>query len=234
MIQRADRVTVQTATEARAVERIGVPSERVVTQGLGVEPGECTGGNREQARTRWGIGPDEIVVGHLANMSFEKGTPDLLAAVESARGSGLKIRALLAGPTMPSLRWYWKFGMDDWITNLGPIDDADRRDFFAAIDVFALPSRSDSFGLVFLEAWANEVPVIGYRAGGVADVIRHEQDGLLAGCGDLDGLAKAILRLAKDPALRLEWGRAGRDRLPVEFRWEDKLRIAADAITNWG
>ena len=40
----------------------------------------------------------------------------------------------------------------------GPLTDEQRRDFYAGIDAFALPSRSDSFGLVFLEAWANGVP----------------------------------------------------------------------------
>jgi glycosyltransferase involved in cell wall biosynthesis len=234
MLREADRVIVQTPTEAGAVAEIGVPGAQIVLQGLGVDPTECIGGNREQARARWGILPDEVLVGHLANMSLEKGTPDMLAAMEIARGRGINLRALLAGPTMPSLRWYWKFGTEDWITNLGPISDADRRDFFAAIDLFALPSRSDSFGLVFLEAWANSVPVVGYRAGGVADVIRHEKDGLLVRCGDMEGLAEAVRRLAIDPAVRREWGRAGQDRLAREFRWDDKLGIATVALTKWG
>ena len=55
---------------------------------------------------------------------------------------------------------------------LGPLTDAEKRDFFAGIDLFALPSRSDSFGLVLLEAWANGVANVAYRAGGVADVIQ--------------------------------------------------------------
>jgi glycosyltransferase involved in cell wall biosynthesis len=230
----ADRVIVQTPTEADAVRGMGVAADRVVLQGLGVEPGECTGGDREGTRARWGIRPGEVVVGHLANLSMEKGSPDLLAAVEIARGQGAPVRAVLAGPRMPSFEEFWKWsGPADWITLLGPITEAEKRDFYAAIDVFALPSRSDSFGLVFLEAWANGVPVIGYRAGGVTDVIRHERDGLLVRCGDTDGLAGAIRRLAADVALRQEWGRAGRERLGREFWWEDKLRIARAALTEW-
>ena len=75
------------------------------------------------------------------------------------------------------------------MVRLGLLTDAQKRDFFAGLDVFALPSRSDSFGLVLPEAWANGAPVVGYRAGGVAWVIRHEQDGLLVKCGDVEGLA---------------------------------------------
>ena len=54
--------------------------------------------------------------------------------------------------------------------------------------IFALPSRSDSFGLVLLEAWANAVPCVVYRAGGPADLVRHGVDGLQAPCGDVESL----------------------------------------------
>jgi glycosyltransferase involved in cell wall biosynthesis len=86
---------------------------------------------------------------------------------------------------------------------------------------------------VFLEAWANGLPVIGYRAGGVADVIRHEQDGLLVRCGDVSGLTAAIQRMAADEAARAAWGGAGRERIGREFRWEDKLRVAERSLTEW-
>jgi glycosyltransferase involved in cell wall biosynthesis len=228
----ADRVIVQTPTEADAIRRMGVRSDRVVLQGLGVDPAECTGGDRERTRAQWGIGRNEVVVGHLANLSAEKGTVELLAAAAGARVNGAPIRGVLAGPQMPSFERCWKsMEKQQWVTLLEAISEAEKRDFYAAIDVFVLPSRSDSFGLVFLEAWANGIPVIGYRAGGVVDVIRHEQDGLLVRCGDMEGLTEAIRRLAADAGLREKWGRAGRERLGREFRWEDKLRIAAEALT---
>jgi L-malate glycosyltransferase len=234
LLREADRVIVQTPTEAAAVERLGVRPERVVLQGLGVDPAECTGGDRGATRTRWGIGPSEVVVGHLANLSLEKGTLDLLAAADEARKAGSAVRVILAGPRMPSFEQIWKWVTPpNWMTVLGPISDAEKRDFYAAIEIFALPSRSDSFGLVFLEAWANGLPVIGYRAGGVADVIRHERDGLLIRCDDDEGLAAGIRRLEADPALRTAWGRAGRERLATEFRWGDKLEIAERALTKW-
>src|SRR5215208_6412104 len=79
LLRAADRVIVQTPTEAAAAERLGVRPGQIVLQGFGVDPDECTGGNREATRARWGIGPGEVVVGHLANLSMEKGAPDLVA-----------------------------------------------------------------------------------------------------------------------------------------------------------
>ena len=73
----------------------------------------------------------------------------------------------------------------------GCYPEEEKRDFFAAIDCFALPSRCDSFGLVLLEAWANAKPNLVYRAGGPAEPVRPELDGLQAACGDVGELADA-------------------------------------------
>jgi glycosyltransferase involved in cell wall biosynthesis len=235
LLRRADRVLVQTPTEAEAVRRMGVGADRVVLQGLGVDADDCTGGNRTRARSEWGANGGEIVVGHLANLSPEKGTIDLLRAAAAGLDGGTCFRVVLAGSATPSFhRFRAGFGPAEWLTELGPLSDSAKRDFFAGIDAFVLPSRSDSFGLVFLEAWANGVPVAGYGAGGVTDVIRHEQDGLLVRPGDLAGLAHALRRVTLDANERRAWGRAGEDRVRREFRWADKLRVAEHALTRWG
>lgn len=226
LLRQADRVFVQTPSEAGAAIGLGVPAGRVVLQGLGVDPSECTGGDRDAARRAWGVAPGEVVVGHLANLSAEKGTVDLLHATEGAR-----LRLVLAGPDMPNFRRAWEaFPAKDRVTRLGRLSNAQKCDFFTGIDVFALPSRSDSFGLVLLEAWANGKPNVCYRAGGPADLIRDAQDGLLVRCGDVDGLAEGVARLSANVALRRRLGEAGRERIGREFRWADKLGLVRDLI----
>src|SRR5205823_13722623 len=133
--------------------------------------------------------------GHLANHSVEKGTVDLLKAVERI-GVGQRFQVVLAGPEMPNFARFWRgYRHSKEVKRLGVLTKEQKRAFFAGIDIFALPSRSDSFGLVLLEAWANGVPNVAYRAGGVGDVIRDGQDGLLARCGDMVELAGALNRL---------------------------------------
>ncbi len=222
----ADRLFVQTEGERRALLERGVAPERLVLQGMGLDRESCTGGNRERVRTEWGVGADDVVIGHLANNSREKGTIDLLLAAERAWRQGGRFHVVLAGPEMPNFQRFWpKLGSTARVRRLGVLDDGQKRDFFAGLDVFALPSRWDSFGIVLLEAWANGAPNVAYRAGGPAWVIRHGQDGLLVKCGDVDGLAAALLRLAGDGELRRRLGEAGRERTRKEFDWEDKLRL---------
>jgi glycosyltransferase involved in cell wall biosynthesis len=228
LLATADRVFVQTNVERDALLRLNFPEQKVVLQGLGVDRASCTGGDRHRARNRWGIPPVEVVVGHLANNSVEKGTVDLLRAAAKVWNAGERFRVLLAGPEMPNFRRFWeRFSMKQNVVRLGVLSDEEKRDFFAGIDVFALPSGSDSFGLVFLEAWANGLPNIAYRAGGVPGVIRNGQDGLLVKCGDINALARALVQLCRDAQLRRTLGGNGEQRLDREFRWVDKLAMVA-------
>jgi glycosyltransferase involved in cell wall biosynthesis len=166
----------------------------------------------------------EVVVGHLANQSREKGTVDLLLAAARVWERREPLRLVLAGPEMPNFRSFWAGHRPGGpVLRLGVLDDQGKRDFFAGLDVFALPSRSDSFGLVLLEAWANQKPNVGYRAGGVAEVIRHGEDGLLVPCGDVAGLASALSGLTQDANLRAHFGQQGYGRTLREFAWVPKV-----------
>ncbi len=233
LVRAADRVFVQTDGEREALLSCGIPGERLVLQGMGVDAAECTGGDRQRARMQWRVDANEVVVGHLANNSVEKGTVDLLRAAELAWKQGRRFRIVLAGPRMPTFVRFWdSFAVKEQVTCLGRLSEEEKRNFFAGIDVFALPSRSDSFGLVLLEAWANGVPNVGYRAGGIAGVIRHETDGLLVRCGDRDGLAAALGRLAGDAELRRRLGQAGRERAERDFRWPNKLALVREVYSR--
>jgi glycosyltransferase involved in cell wall biosynthesis len=225
LLHAADRVFVQTASEWQLVAALGIPEDRLVLLGMGVDTSECTGGDRS-IRQAWSVCEPEPVIGLLANQSAEKGTIDLLKAAAILWRSGLGFKVVLAGPQMPSFTRFWKnFDAKESVIQLGVLSERQKRDFYAAIDLFVMPSRSDAFGMVLLEAWANGRPNVAYRAGGVADVIRHEVDGLLVKCGDVKQLAKSIAALAFNAALREQFGEAGRLRIEREFRWRDKLSI---------
>jgi glycosyltransferase involved in cell wall biosynthesis len=228
LLRSADRVLVQTEMEKDALLQEGLVADRVIRIGLGVEPSECCGGDRQRARLAWDAA-EEVVVGHLANLSQEKGTVDLLQAAQRCWEHGLRFQLVLAGPQMKNFRRFWTgFSAQANVRLRGVLDEEQKRDFFAGIDLFALPSRSDSFGLVLLEAWVNGVPNLAYRAGGPAEVIHHEDDGLLVKCGDLAGLADALAVLVNDEERRRRLGEAGRQRTASEFRWSDKLAQVSD------
>jgi glycosyltransferase involved in cell wall biosynthesis len=230
LLQSADRIFVQTPSERRAVSDLGISDEKIILQGMGVEPSECVADNVGDARMRLRgdakLPAKSLVLGHLANLSFEKGTIDLLQAAAKLWTDGLEFAIVLAGPDMKNFRRFWAtYPYRENVRLLGVLNDEQKRDFFSGIDLFALPSRSDSFGLVLLEAWANGIPNIVYRAGGPADLVRHGTDGVSVRCGDVDGFADGLRGLLADAAFRRRLGEAGRARIGTEFRWDEKLAM---------
>ncbi len=82
----------------------------------------------------------------------------------------------------------------------------------------------ESFGVAVLEASACGVPVVATRVGGVPEVCRDDETGLMVEAGDSDALARAIIRLAKDKALRERMGIAGRHFVLDNYAWRDSVR----------
>jgi glycosyltransferase involved in cell wall biosynthesis len=110
---------------------------------------------------------------------------------------------------------------------LGFISDEDKRDLNAAGQVFCMPSRTDSFGIVYLEAWLNGVPVIGANAGGVPEIISDGVDGYLVEFGDVAALANRIQLLLQRPDTADAMGQAGTRKVLAEHTWDHKIaRIA--------
>ena len=99
------------------------------------------------------------------------------------------------------------------LLDLGYVSEEEKRDAFDACDLFVMPSRYDSFGIVYLEAWRCGKPVIGARVGAIPEVIEEGKDGLLVEFGDVDQLASAMLHLLNHPDLCREMGEAGRKKV---------------------
>jgi phosphatidyl-myo-inositol dimannoside synthase len=90
---------------------------------------------------------------------------------------------------------------------------------YVACEIFALPSRGEGFGLVYLEAMARGKPVIGGAHGGAPEVIDDGKTGYLVQHGDVPQLATSIQTLLADPVLAKEMGARGRERIERDFRF---------------
>ncbi|WP_075880507.1 glycosyltransferase family 4 protein [Vreelandella massiliensis] len=86
-------------------------------------------------------------------------------------------------------------------------------DYLAGLDVFAFPSRNEGLGSVVLDVMQLGVPVIATNVGGLPDIVKHEQTGLLIPSEDADALANSIMRLRKNAALRQRLAQGAHERL---------------------
>ncbi len=225
LLRRADAVIAQTPLERDALLALDVPEKRVHVISVGIDPVMLTGGNGARLRKRYKIeGP---IVYYIGVQAYDKGAMHLVQAMQKLWGAGVQATLVLAGPlTSTFSRFLQGIPHEDKerMRILGPVYGEDKRDLLAAGDVFALPSRTDSFGIVYLEAWLYNTPVIGARAGGVPGVIQDGRDGLLVEFGNIDELANAIARLLADPEGAREMGRVGRERVLSEMTWEEKYK----------
>lgn len=224
VLRRAAAVVAQTPREYRFLAECGVPEDRLHLVGAGVDPARVTGGDGVAFRARHGIdGPIVACIGALAH---DKGTPHLVEALRQLWREGREGRdatLVLVGPALEHFtRYYAALPEADRARChlLGFISDEEKRDLLAATDLFAMPSRTDSFGIVYLEAWACGVPVIGARAGGVPDVIADGEDGLLVPFGDVPALATALRTLLADRALARAFGARGREKVLAGMTWD--------------
>lgn len=210
LLSRADRVFVQTNFERTMLTSVGLAASRQDIVGLGVDAAECTGGNRQRFREAHGLSADEIVVGHLANKSWDKGTVDLLDAAERAWSRGARFALVLAGTEMPSFTRKWATcRVRERVVNLAALSDEARRDFYAAIDIFALPSYVESFGLSPLEAALNNAAVIAYDHGGLGQIFKDGDSARLIAVGDVEQLAEGLDALASGHESRHRLAAAG-------------------------
>jgi glycosyltransferase involved in cell wall biosynthesis/GT2 family glycosyltransferase len=88
----------------------------------------------------------------------------------------------------------------------GSVADDEVQQFYRNADLFVAPSLFESFGLIYQEAMQYGVPVVGCRAGGVPEVVRHDVHGLLVPPGDAESLETALDRLMSDDELRRRMG----------------------------
>lgn len=224
----AQAFTVNTQQEVDFLASHGVDPQRVVITGSGVDVDDVRGGDGAAFRTRHGV--QGTLIATLGAMAWEKGTPHVVQAVQQLRAAGREVTVALAGPAMSAFSaWLEQQPSRDGVLLLGYIDDAERRDLLAAADMVVLPSRTESFGIVYLEAWVNRLPVLAARAGAVPLLVEHEVNGLLVEYGDVDALAESIARLIDDSALRDRLAVAGEQRALGAYTWEQVTTQAMHA-----
>jgi glycosyltransferase involved in cell wall biosynthesis len=98
--------------------------------------------------------------------------------------------------------------------------ETDKSAIFDAAGVFVSVSPYESFGIVFLEAWMAQLPVIGCRRGGSAKIITNFQDGLLVDFGKPRELAGAILELLENKNVACRMGENGYRKVQENFTWD--------------
>ncbi len=220
LLRRANRISVASPAYIRTSPFLAPVADkcRVLPYGIDLSAFEATPEIRQVAaelRARHAPKPLLLYVGKLRHY---KGLNVLIEAMQQ-----IDAHLLVIGSGMLEEEWRGQasaLGLDDRISFLGELSDADKLIALYASDLFVLPStnRAEAFGIVLIEAMACGLPLISTELGtGTSFVNQHEQTGLVVPPGDPDALAAAINRLLGDDELRKRMGAAALARVHAEF-----------------
>jgi len=184
---------------------------------------------QQEARIRLGVPENAFVLAFRADNSSNytiKGTQYIW---ETLRSISEKITLITVGTEEAPEDIKENFS----IIQLGWVNDADKMvDFFAACDVFLMPSAAETFGLMAVEAMASARPVIVFEDTVLTCITHAPECGVSVPYKSIDGLREAILRLLKNPQERVMRGRLGRDIAEQKYNFYDYVSKHVDLYSE--
>jgi phosphatidylinositol alpha 1,6-mannosyltransferase len=176
----------------------------------------------QMLRAAYGV-DNSIVFLHVGRLAAEKGVDKIIRAFHLARRSlpAGTIRLMVAGAG-PEERMLRELAGPD-VLFLGVLDRARMLPrLYASGDAFLFSSLTETLGLVVLEAMSAGLPVIATPAGGVADHLRDDVNGIAVGPYDVEAMARAIVAIAMNPERRKRLAHGARD-TAEQLDWESEL-----------
>lgn len=156
----------------------------VIHNGVNLEKFKRTSIVRDEVRKRLGARDDEVLILFVANEFRRKGLDYLIRALASMNRRGIPFKFVVAGESSDHsmtgddcLKIVQARGLGEKVTFLGRVSDVER--YFAASDVFILPTQYEPFGLVITEAMAAGLPVVVSKLAGAAELIVDGVNGVL-------------------------------------------------------
>ena len=212
LYNQASAVLVLSESEQRHLIQLGVEPSRLHVSGLA--PASEATGDAARFRREHGLGDRPLIL-FVGRKDRGKGyhvlreaMPRVLAAVPDACLVVIGPDREPPYPDVPKAA----------LLDLGRAEEAVKADALAACDVFCLPSEQESFGIVYVEAWAYGKPIVGGSAPAVRDLISEGVNGYCV-AQDEEQIAGILLRLLRDSALRQELGENGRQLQQSHYAW---------------
>jgi glycosyltransferase involved in cell wall biosynthesis len=195
-----------TALKSAPNQSIGVIPNGVETELFKPNPG----GRQSNEKLRL------ITVSRLIN---RKGIDHILMALKDLRDKDITLLIVGTGSYELHLKQVChEFGLDDVVSFNGYCPRERLPKLYTKSDVFILPSLAESFGIVFVEAMACGLPIIGGKTGGVPYLVK-EENGILVEPGNVTEIKEAIVKIKGSIELRRSMGQRNREKVVKDFKW---------------
>jgi len=210
-----------------------IPTDKFTVVNNGVDPNEFTYTKKlNNGENKWlNLDPMNLTIIVVATLAHHKGHEILLNALALLKKEDFspfpQIIFVGTGPLHDHLQnIITKFALDNSVHLFGFCENVNQ--IYQEADIVILPTLYESFGNVLLEAMAAGKPIIASKVGGVPEIVKDEETGILVSPGDPVALAEAIKVLCSDENLRKKMGIAGRNRVLNHFSIEKMIKGTED------
>lgn len=234
ILQRADAVVVNSSVTREACRKLYDRDYPVIPMGVDMDRFKLSKPRPTSDKS------DKFEMLFVGRLAASKGVQHLIEALSTLDTQKMHLSIIGDGPERPSLEAYvHDHGLDQIVTFVGWVQPADLPEYYASADVFVGPSieeangRKEAFGVVFVEAAASGLPVVTTGAGGMTDIVKDKETGLIVPQRDVPALAAAIEYLRDHPAKRREMGERGREFVSANFSWSKiigRYRVVYDDV----
>lgn len=226
IMKAADLIIALTEYEKKFLSQNGISEEKIVVIGVGANiVNEQRKQSGEMVRKQYGIGTAPAVL-FVGRREEKKGVYVLIAAMKEVWQSIPDAVLILAGKSSTCDNACEKVinALNEQekkkVIVIKSFAEEDKIALFRACDLFAMPSIIDSFGIVYLEAWAQGKPVIACKDTPQETIIDDGMDGILVEYGNVSQTAGAIIHLLKNQNLRIELGKKGKEKVALRYSWD--------------
>ena len=227
---------VQNEEDLATLRRLRVPARKLELLGNGIDLDRFRPRPdvRTEVRRELGIPEDQLVVGAVGRLVWEKGYAELFEAAKAILATRDDVVFVVAGPFDPDKGD--PLGADDvaaaeaaGVRFLGHRDDPER--LYQAFDVYVLASHREGYPRSAMEAAACGLPIVACDIRGCRQVVDHGRTGLLATVKEATSLQEELDALLDDPSLRTSMARAARQKAGSDF---DQRRIVDRTLSAYG
>jgi len=184
-------------------------------------------GRAELVRERYGLHGKKVIV-TVSRLVERKGQDKVIETMPAILNAVPDAVYMLVGdgPDRSRLEALARnLGIERHVIFVGPVPYDEAPSFYSASDVFAMVNREmpgdfEGFGIVFLEANARGLPVIGGQSGGAQHAVANGESGFLVDPFDTTDIARRLIQLLRDSGLARHLGENGRLRVVTEFSWD--------------
>ncbi|HLP15879.1 MAG TPA: glycosyltransferase family 4 protein [Bacteroidota bacterium] len=217
-----------------------IPREKVTVVPLGTDLARFNPScfNSAEAREYFALPAEKKIVCVVGRLDPQKGQDVLLRAIPEVVKEHSNVLFLIAGEETEREPGYRKYldalcrdlGVGSFVRFMKFTDEVPK--LMAAIDILALPSFSETYGLVLIEAMAMEKTIIATNAGGVPEIITNNKTGLLIAPHDEISLARALRRVLGDNELSRELARSGHTEALRRYDWNSCVDLLLNKVAT--